>query len=84
MVTGFDGSNLIDDIHAFDDVTESGILAIKEEVILIADEELGTCAIRIHGTGHRDDATLMGELVVDAVRAEFAFDGISWATGAVA
>ena len=79
-----DPGDLIDDVHTFGDASEGGVVAVEEEVIRVADEELATRGIGIHRPGHRDDAALMGEGVIDPIGPEFAFDGVARSSGAVA
>src|SRR5574344_1087337 len=47
-----DGGNIVDDLHAGSDFSEGGILSVEESVIMVADEELASGRIRIHGTSH--------------------------------
>src|SRR5690606_12246790 len=57
--------DLVDVLHAFDDLAPHGVLAVEPGGISEADEELAVAGVRVHGAGHRDGAALVllrGEL----------------------
>lgn len=74
--------DFIDDVHAFKDFAKGGILAIQEQIVGVADEELAAGGIRMHAAGHGNDAAFMAEGIIESIAAEFAFDGIARSTGA--
>jgi hypothetical protein len=58
-------------------VAESGVTAIEEGIVFIANEELAARAVGIVGPGHRDDAPLVRKGIGNAVFLEFAFDAVA-------
>ena len=64
---GGDGCDLVHDVHAGDDLAESGVLAVQMRCILMHDEELAAGAVGVHAAGHADDAADVLDGVVDAV-----------------
>ena len=58
-------------------MAEGGVLAIQMRRILMHDEELGACGIRVHGARHGDHAALVLDGVRDAVHREFALDAVT-------
>lgn len=69
-------SNFVDNLHSRNDFAESGIIAIEESIVFIANEELAACAVRILGPRHRNHPSFMREIIFDAVTFKFAFDRI--------
>ena len=75
LTVGTDTRNAVNDLHAFDNVTECCILTVKEGRIRMADEELGGCGVVTLGASHGDDAALVGEGILDTVDGKLALDG---------
>jgi hypothetical protein len=77
LVAGAHGADLVDHVHAFDDLAEDTVAPalagrraeVQEVVIDGVDEELGGRRVRIAGARHRDRAALVlqavGRLVLD-------------------
>lgn len=69
--------DLVGNIHAFYDLSECGVLAIKKRRVSHADEKLRTCAVRVTCTGHREHAALVRRSI------ELGLDGVAGAAHAV-
>src|SRR4051794_2013696 len=59
-----DGLDLVDDVHAGDDLAEDGVagrvgVLVEELVVGDVDEELAGGAVRVVGAGHGDGAALV-------------------------
>ena len=48
------------------------------------DKELAAGGIRVHRAGHGNNAWLMFQFIFETILIEFTFDGVAWATHAVA
>ena len=81
---GGDGCDLVHDVHAGDDLAESGVLAVQMGCVLVHDEELAAGAVGVHAAGHADDAADVLDGVVDAIGGKLALDVPAGAAGAVA
>ena len=68
------GGYRVDSLHPFHNVAERGILPVQVRRILMHNEELAACAVRIHGAGHGYYAALMLYGVLHAVCGKFALD----------
>ena len=79
---GLGGGDAIHDIHALDDLTEGGVLAVQMGGGLVHQEELAAGGVGVHGTGHGQNAAVVLELVLEAVGGELAGDGVAGATHA--
>ncbi len=77
--------NFVHDVHPVDDLTESGILAVKMGRILMHDKELGTGRIGVLGSRHGNNAPFMFQRISKTIGLEFPFDLIAGAahTGTV-
>ena len=65
--------DLVYDIHALDDFAECSVSAIQMRGILVHDEELGACGVRMHGSGHGEDTLRCGvKVIFEAVLGELA------------
>ena len=84
-VIGVGISDLVYDIHALGDFSESGISAIQMRSSLVHDEELASGGVGMHGSCHGKNACLMLQGIVEAVLVELAFDVVSRAahTGSI-
>ncbi len=58
-VTSFD--DFIDDVEAFDDFSESGVLSVEVGGVFVHDEELRSRTVGVAGSGHAKDSALMFE-----------------------
>ena len=66
--------NLIDHFDAFDDSAECSVVAVEERAVLMHDEELGTCRVRISGTCHGEYSTLVGQIILYTICTELTLD----------
>ena len=48
------------------------------------DEELGTCGVRVHRAGHRENALGMCQIILETVVGELSLDAVSRAAHSVA
>ena len=78
------GGDAVYHVHAADDLTEGRVLSVKVRGILVHDEELAAGRIRVHGSGHGEDAGRVAEIVRETVHREFAADLIAGTAHAVA
>ena len=67
-------SDLVNRVHTVNDSAESSILTVKEEAVLVTDEKLGACRIRILRPCHGDHAALVLEIGGNTVHKELALD----------
>lgn len=69
-VIGGSFGDLIHNVHTVDNAAESGVISVKEEGILVDDEELGSGGVRVGSAGHGENAAGVAEGVVNAVGLE--------------
>ena len=74
--------DLVDILHALDDLAEGGILAVKVRCILMHDEKLAAGGVGRHGTSHAQDTSGMLEVVFHAVHCKLALDAVARAADA--
>ena len=79
---GLAGSDLIDNLHAFDNLTECCVAAIQMRRVLVHDKELRTGRVGSHRSGHGENASLVLDGVVHTVKEELTLDMIAGTTGA--
>ena len=79
---GLDLCDGIHHIHAGSHLAEGCILAVQVLGILVHDEELGAGGVGGLGTGHRQNAALVLQVVLDAVEEELTLDAVAGATHA--
>jgi len=84
VVVGANTADLIDNLDALNDLTESGVLAIQMGCVLVHDEELAAGGVGHHGAGHGQNAALVENGVIKAVCLELTADGVLGAAHAVA
>ena len=76
---GLNAGNGIHHIHAGSDLAEGGVLAVQMLGIGVHDEELAASGIGGGGTGHAEHASLVLQVVLDAVEEKLALDAIAGA-----
>ena len=78
-------SDLVYDIHALGDFSESSVSTVQMGSCFVHDEELASGRVRMHGSCHGKNTWLMLQGIVEAVLTELAFDVVSRAahTGSV-
>ena len=73
-VIGGDRSDLVNNLHAGNYLTESGILTVEVGCVLMHDEELAGCRVGVICSRHGDNTSLVLDGVSEAVSAEFAVE----------
>ena len=79
---GLGGSDCVHNIHTGGYLTEGCVLTIQVLCILVHDKELAACAVGAGGTSHRQNAALMAQIVLEAVKEELALDAVAGAAHA--
>ena len=74
--------DLVDILHALDDLAEGGILAVKVRCVLVHDEKLAAGGVGCHGTGHGQNASGVLEVVLHTVHSELTLDAVARAADA--
>ena len=77
VATGLDGSDLVDDVHSVDDLSEdgvcgrgAGVVVVEELVVNEVDEELGSTGVGSgirHGDCSPDVGMSLAELIIDLI-----------------
>jgi len=75
------GGDLVYHIKSLDDLSKSRVSAVQMGTGLMHDEELGACGVRMHGSGHGQDARCVSQIVLDAVLGELSLDGVARSAG---
>ena len=83
--TGLGRGDGVNHFHTGSNFAEGSVLAVQVLGILMHNEELAACRVGAGGTGHRQNASLMAQVVLKAVKEELTLDAVAGAahTGAV-
>ena len=83
VVVGGGVGDLVDNLHALDDLAEGGVLAVEVGSLIVHDKELASGRVGHHAASHAQNAAVMLEIVLGkAVVLELALDAIAGATHA--
>ena len=72
----------VNNFQAGGDFAEGSVLAVQVLGILVHDEELAAGTVGGGGTGHAQNATLMPQVILDAVKEELTLDAVAGAAHA--
>ena len=79
---GSGGGDGVNNIHAGCHLTEGSVLLVQVLGILVHDEELGAGGVGGGGAGHAQNATLVLQIVLEAVEEELTLDAVAGAAHA--
>ena len=82
VIVPLGGHDAVGHFHTLDDLAEGGVSAVQVGSLLHHDEELASGGVGPHGAGHGQHATVVGQVIGEAVLGKLTLDGVAGATDA--